>query len=543
MIRSKLMVAAAAIGLLGTAAAAQTVKTPQGALRGITEGRSEAFKNIPFAAPPVGPLRWKPPQPAKGWSGVRDATRFGPVCMQSPIAPNMGDESAVGFALGDQGPMPQSEDCLNLNVRRPAGTKASAKLPVMIWIYGGGFVFGGGSQRTYTGSGLVRNGVVLVTLNYRLDAFGFLAHPELSAEDPHHSSGNYAMLDAVAAMKWVKANIAAFGGDPNNVTLFGESAGAVSVGVLTGSPLTKGLFNRTIFESGLLFGVPDYGKGGISPGASREVTLAGAEQEGSRWLKQSGAASIADARKLKPEQVLAATLPGPGRPPFAFRPNIDGWFLPRSTFEQLKAGVYSKPVIAGSNNDEGVLFLWDPQFPLAQYQGMIRQTWGPFADKMLAAYPATNDTEALHAARNTLRDSWMGVPPYVWAKHQRGAPVYLYNFDHRPPFPKNPRFDDALAPHAVELPYVFGEMFSPVMAWNKDDAAISDLMTHYWTNFAKTGNPNGKALPRWSPASEASMQSLHFGKDNAAMGELSSLENLKMLDAYYEEARAAAPGK
>jgi para-nitrobenzyl esterase len=544
MIRSKLMAAAAAVlCLVGATASAQTVKIAQGSLRGTTEGDAEAFKNIPFAAPPVGALRWKAPQPAKGWSSVRDATAFGNSCIQPPPNANMGAESAIGYALGDQGPLKASEDCLNLNVRRPAGTKASAKLPVMVWIYGGGFQIGTGSQRTYTGTGLVKRGVILVTPNYRLGALGFLAHPALSAESAHHVSGNYGVLDAIAALQWVKRNIAAFGGDPNNVTIFGESAGAAAVGYLSGSPLTRGLFNRTIVESGNLFGIPDRGAGDIVPGAVKDPLLVNAEQAGTRWMKQAGVTSIAAARALTPEQVLAATEAGPGRPPISFRPNIDGWFMPKPSFELLRNGAYNHPVIIGSNNDEGVLFFQDPTMTLAQYRDIVRRNWGAHADAVFAAYPAANDTEALHAVRDLQRDSTFGWTAWTWAKGQRGAPVYVYNFDHRPPFPKMPKFDDVQAPHAVELAYVFGELYSPLMSWSKDDYAISDTMIGYWTNFAKNGDPNGPGLPRWTPAGADGQQSMHFGASTAEMGEIGALPRLKALDQYYSSARPGGTGK
>ena len=535
---SLVMVAVIASAITAGSAWAQTATVAQGALKGTTEEGAEVFKNIPFAAPPVGPLRWKAPIPAKGWQGVRDATAFGPACIQPPM--NFG-QSAIGVEMGDEGPYTTSEDCLNLNVRRPAGTKVGARLPVMIWVYGGGFAFGRGSQRTYTGTALVKRGVILVTPNYRLGALGFLAHPELTAEDPHHSSGNYGALDSIAAFQWVKHNIAAFGGDPNNVTIFGESAGGAMVGYLSGSPLTKGLFNRSISESGVFFGPQDRG-GGPGAGASDSV-LATAEQAGIAYLKQAGAASIAEARKLPPERILVAGAPGVGRPPIFFRPNVDGWFLPQLSYELLKAGSYNaRPVIVGNNSDEGVLGV-PPGMTVAQYTEMTHQVWGADADKILAAYPATTDAEALHAARNLQRDGTFAWSAWTWGREQRGAKVYIYYFDHRPPFPKDPAFDEMRAPHAAELPYVFGTFNSPKMSWSADDRAISTTMIGYWTNFAKTGDPNGEGLPHWDAYTADGEQVLHFEQDSAELGRVANMEQLKALDAVFAARRSATPAK
>ncbi|MBE7219019.1 MAG: carboxylesterase family protein, partial [Caulobacteraceae bacterium] len=397
------MASAAALAIAAASAgpaAAQTVRLAQGAISGASDNGAEVFKNIPYAAPPVGPLRWRPPQPAKAWTGVRDGSVQGPACPQPPI--NFGG-GAIGVEMGDEGPFTTSEDCLNLNVRRPAGTQAGARLPVMVWIHGGAFSFGRGSQRTYTGTALVKRGVILVTINYRLGALGFLADPELTAEDPHHSSGEYGALDAIAALQWVKDNISRFGGDPGRVTIFGESAGGAMVGMLAGSPLTKGLFQHAISESGVFFGPPDQG-GGPGAGAS-DTYLSTEEPRGPAFLKQAGVSTIAEARALPVERILAAGAPGPGRQQFFFRPNIDGWFLPKLTYTLLRDGGYdARPVLVGSNSDEGVLFA-PCGMTVANYVGMVRHLWGAHADQILAAYPATTDAQALHAARDLQRDS------------------------------------------------------------------------------------------------------------------------------------------
>ena len=540
-----MLAAASAIVITVAGAAtvsAQTVRAPQGSIRGVVEAGAEAFKDIPFAAPPVGPLRWRPPQPAKAWEGVRDGSAFGPACIQPPFP--FGGGGPIGTEMGDEGPFTTSEDCLNLNVRRPAGTQAGARLPVMVWIYGGAFQFGRGSQRTYTGTALVKRGVILVTPNYRLGALGFLADPELSAEDPHHSSGEYGALDAVAALQWVKDNIAAFGGDPDNVTIFGESAGGAMVGMLAGSPLTKGLFQHAISESGVFFGPPD--QGGPPGGGASDTLLAVAEQSGPAFLKQAGVSSIAQARALPAERILAAGAPGPGRRPIFFRPSIDGWFLPRLTHDLLKDGAYDRcPVLVGSNSDEGVLSVPNP-ITVAQYQAMTRQTWGSDADRILAAYPATTDAEATHAARDLQRDATFAWAAWTWGRTQKGDKVYVYNFDHRPPFPDTAEFRNMGAPHAAELPYVFGAFNSPKMAWGPDDQVISDQMIGYWTNFARTGDPNGAGLPPWEGYTPGGEQAIHFDKATAVPGQVQHLPQLKVINdifmARFAEAATASPG-
>ena len=521
-------ISAAALMAAAGAASAQTVQVSQGAVRGIVEDGAEVFKNIPFAAPPVGPLRWRPPQPAKAWVGVRDGSTFGPACIQPKLSFSPGQGGAIGTEMGDEGTFTTSEDCLNLNVRRPARTQAGSKLPVMVWIYGGGFQFGRGSQQTYTGTGLVKRGVVLVTPNYRLGALGFLAAPALSAEDPHHSSGDYGALDTVAALQWVKDNIAAFGGDPNNITIFGESAGGALVGMLAGSPLTHGLFQHAISESGVFFGPPDQ-SGGPGGGASDSL-LAAAEQSGTAFLKQAGVSSLAEARALPAERILAAGRPGPGRRPVFFRPNVDGWFLPKLTYELMKDGAYDqRPVLVGSNSDEGVLFV-PKQITLAQYQAMTRQAWGADADRILAAYPAATDAEATRAARDLQRDGTFAWAAWTWGRMQKGDKVYVYNFNHRPPFPNTPEFKDMGAPHAAELPYVFDAFNSPLMSWGRDDHVISDEMMGYWTNFAKTGDPNGAGLPPWRAYTSDGEQALQFDKVAAVPGKVQNIPRLKIID-------------
>ena len=328
-------------------AAAQTVELQQGRLQGERDGAAEVFKAIPFAAAPVGELRWRPPAPPHGWSGVKRESAFSAACPQTRF--NFGPMTA---AVPPDPDFRTSEDCLYLNVWRPAAAGTGARLPVMVWIYGGGFSAGRASMPTYSGTALVRRGVILVTFNYRVGALGFLATPELAAESPSHSAGNYGLLDQVAALRWVKANIATFGGDPDDVTIFGESAGGVSVGLLTGSPLAKGLFQRAISESGVFFEPsPKAGQVGMS-----ELPLASAEAAGTGFLARLGAPSIAAARKMSAQAILMAAQPGPQRPPAIFTPIVDGWFLPAPLRQLYAERRYNAvPVLVGWNDDEGAL--------------------------------------------------------------------------------------------------------------------------------------------------------------------------------------------
>ena len=340
-------------------------------MRGVEENGLAVYKGIPFAAPPVGDLRWRSPQPAAAWSGVLKADAFAPVCPQPD-----GANAALGMPV-----LPSSEDCLYLNVWTPVSLFSSRRAPVMVWIYGGGFASGGTGLPSYSGEHLARKGVVVVSIAYRLGAFGFLAHPDLSAESGH-GSGDFGLLDQIAALKWVKANIAAFGGDPDNVTIFGESAGGISVSMLAASPLAKDLFQRAISESGGSFAPSRT----ANQGGTNTPSLAVAERQGATFIQGLGAASIADARKIPADTILKAG----GR----FWPVMDGYVIPGDQYELYKAGQYNDtPILIGTNSDEGALF---PQAPnAAAYVANVRAAYGDYADKILAAYPGDTDAEAL----------------------------------------------------------------------------------------------------------------------------------------------------
>lgn len=456
-----------------------SVRIDTGLLSG-SEGTNSAirvYKGIPFAAPPVGDLRWKAPQPAPAWTGTKSATEFAAVCEQEPYAQNSPYYSPLG-AIG--------EDCLYLNVWTPAKSK-SEKHPVMVWVHGGGYTRGTGATATYNGEVLAAKGVVVVTINYRLGVFGFLAHPELTKESPNHASGNYGLLDQVAALQWVKKNIAAFGGDPSRATIFGESAGSSAVNYLQASPLAKGLFHRVIGESGANFG--------------RNAPLADAEQNGVQFAKKMNAASIADLRKLSADQLLKAG--------GAFRANVDGYFLPDQVEAIFAAHKQSDvPVIAGYNHDEGTTLSPVPNNLTAQsFTDQSKQRYGKFADEYLKLYPAATQEQAVKAHLDSFRDAGMGWQMRTWVRAQKSgkSASYLYFFTRVPP-----GADKLGAYHASEIAYVFGNLGTR-REWQDADRKLSDAMSSYWANFAATGNPNGKGLPKWPAYSASTDESMIFG--------------------------------
>jgi para-nitrobenzyl esterase len=488
VVGTAMMVAAMAVGTGGRASA--QVKLTNGFVEGTTDPATKvrAFKGIPYAAPPVGDLRWKAPQAPIPWSGVRKADAFGPRCMQGSIFDDM--------VFRDE----MSEDCLVLNVWTPAA-RATAKLPVMVWIHGGGFQAGSGSEPRQDGAKLAAKGVVVVSLNYRMGVFGFFAHPELTKESTYGASGNYGLMDQVAALQWVKANAAAFGGDPGNVTIFGESAGSLSVCALMASPLARGLFHKAIGESGAYFG----GNRGPLPLKS----LADSEKAGAEFGAGAGASTLADLRAKPADDLLKAALAG-GSAARWFAPILDGHVLPRDVPTIFADGQQAKvPLLAGWNRDESrASVTLNPKKPTAEsFAAQVRSQFGAAADAVLKAYPAATDAEALEAAATLASDLFMGYGTWCWIEaHLKtgGAPVYRYSFDQPPPIPagtKTPQgvemtAKDVGARHAGEIEYVFGALDPPV-PWAAEDRAISEAMMTYWSNFARTGDPNGGTLTAW----------------------------------------------
>jgi para-nitrobenzyl esterase len=503
----------------GFAQLKEPLKIEGGLLQGTVEDGLRVYRGIPFAAAPVGDLRWRPPQPAPKWEGVRAADQFGRACTQT--------NAAIANL-----PAP-SEDCLYLNVWTPAKS-AGGNSPGLVWIHGGGFVAGAPAEKLYHGEWLAKKGVVFVSLAYRLGVFGFLAHPELSAESPHHVSGNYAILDMIAGLQWVQKNISAFGGDPKRVTIQGESAGAVAVSILCASPLAKGLFRGAIAESGASFGPV---RGDSSFGESKP--LASAEKRTVGWLLSVGIANIAELRKI-PAEKLQTMIPRQ----FGWaRPNTDGWVIPGDQYKLYESDQYHDvPVLTGYNSDEGALF-GSPKSHEAYIQS-VRERYQQFAHKILAAYPAGETPAEKWTERNLMRDSAFGWNAWTWARLQTrtgSSKVFLYYFAEPAELPAGAEPGAYGARHASELPYVFRQLTEhdrPVPT--PKDEGLSDMMRAYWTNFVKTGDPNGAGLPRWPAYNDAKPQVLHIETENIKAGPVVNENGLKVLDEYFAARRADA---
>jgi para-nitrobenzyl esterase len=456
------------------------VQVSGGKVQGVltADGKVVAYKGIPFAAPPVEELRWKPPQPAGRWKGVLQAREFGAHCIQAGSYPDM--------VFHDPG---ASENCLTLNVWAPAGAKPLKKpggLPVMVWIYGGGFTTGGTSESRQDGQFLAHRGVVVISMNYRLGIFGFMALPELSGESPNQASGNYGLMDQAAAIAWAKRNAASFGGDPSNITIFGESAGSFSVSAQMASPVAKDLFARAIGESGGAF----YSGGLGFP--SRQT----AEQADAAWAEKAfGASKLFLLRQIPAEEVAQKATARATQPP-RFGPDIDGWFLPDTVPNLYAAGKQSHiPVLGGWNANEQTA-----RATAASFAETARKDFGADAASFLAVYPASTDAEAARSAGDYASDRFIAFSTWAWLEAQTktgGAPVYRYFFTLGNPGDKNHRVSDGTF-HSDDIEYVFGALDSrPEMAIRPEDRALSDQMQQYWVNFAKTGDPNGAGLPKW----------------------------------------------
>jgi len=473
-----------------------------GTLEGVSEPSGiRAFKGIPFAAPPVGDLRWSEPKPAKNWSGVRKADTFGPRAMQRAI---FGDMNFRSDGV--------SEDCLYLNVWTPAKS-AKEKLPVLVYFYGGGFMAGDGSEPRYDGESMARRGIVTLTVNYRLGLFGFMAHPELTKESPNKASGNYGLLDQQAALRWVQQNIAAFGGDPKRVTIAGESAGSISVSAQMVSPGSKNLFAGAIGESGSLLGT-------LTP-----TTLADAEKTGVTFATSVEASSLAALRSMSAEKLLEATAK-PTTPRFGIV--IDGYFLPKSAVAIFAAGEQAQvPLLAGWNSEEsGSRAVLGAEPATAEnYAKSVKKLYADRAEDILKLYAGQTEAEITQAATDLASDRFIGFSTWKWTDMQvktgGGKPVYRYYYERpRPPMkpemgnataglaggvvrdsnaPKTPPAKGAV--HSAEIEYAMGNLAgNQVFSWSQDDYRVSETMQAYFANFIKTGNPNSPGLPKWSAA-------------------------------------------
>jgi para-nitrobenzyl esterase len=467
-----------------------------------------AFLGVPFAAAPVGALRWKPPQPAAPWQAARAATSYGAQCMQ----PARSKTSVYYEYAGDQ---PTSEDCLFLNVWAPS-EKGDGKLPVMVWIYGGGFQQGSAANPVFDGARLAARGAIVISINYRVGIFGFMAYPELTAESPQHASGNYGLLDQVAGLQWVKRNVAAFGGDPDNVTIFGQSAGAAAVTYLFASPLARGLFAHGICES---FGF-----------ANKTVpSLADGEKSGAALAGKVAARTLAELRQLPADKLIETKL--------AMNPIIDGWLLPQNPYTIFAEGKEAPvPLLTGSNADEGSTF--PHAKTLALYQQWVRQKYPDIADRLLELYPAKSDDEARGANKHIVRDALFAWGPWSVARlhAENGHPTFLYHFNHPQPLRAGIAYDeidtaDGLGTfHSSEYPYVFGTLDGLTRDWTEADRTLSDRLQATWVAFAYSGSPNAAGLPRWPSFSETSETTMYLGDRNGP-GPVPNLDRLKLFDS------------
>jgi para-nitrobenzyl esterase len=467
--------AAVALGVAAAHADPLTVKTQQGKAHGktINDGKVRAFLGLPYAAPPVGDLRWKAPQPPAKWKGDRDATAYAAHCAQNHVFEDM--------VFEDNGP---NEDCLYLNIYTPADAKDSSKLPVMFWIHGGGFSGGASNEPRHNGDFLPLKGVVLVTINYRLGVFGFLATADL-AKEADGAAGNYGLLDTVAALQWVKENIKKFGGDPDNVTIFGESAGSFAVSTLMAAAPAQGLFQKAIGESGAAF---------TANGLAYDA-LEVREKKDQEWVDSLGVKSLAELRALPADKILESVK----KPGVGFPPDIDGKLLTERVPDTYAAGKQSHvPLLAGWNRDEGS-FMAARGMTAVQWKAMATSLFKERADEMLKLYPGDTDEQALRSAIDYGSDSFIAFGTWKWLEAQRktgDAPVYRYHFE----LPATPsKFHPGTnAFHSDDIEYVFGTLDTrPGWQVSAADRKLSDQMMAYWTNFARTGDPNGSGLPNW----------------------------------------------
>ena len=489
---------------------ANPVLVDSGAVEGMTKAGVTAYLGIPFAAPPVGDLRWREPQPVARWQGSRRSVSFAPACMQSGVS-----------MPGEQPPI-TNEDCLYLNIWTPA--RSARNLPVIVWIHGGGFKNGSSSMPLYWGDRLARHGVIVVSVAYRLGPLGFLAHAELTAESAHKSSGNYGLLDQIAALEWVQRNIAAFGGDPRRVTIAGQSSGAMSVSILMASPRAKGLFHRAIGQSGGLFEplqlAPSY-------------LLTNAERDGASYAASIGAASLTALRRLPAEDLLK------GKAAIISHPIIEPYVLPASPYEAFRSGSYNDvPAIVGFNAEEARALVDVSAVKAASFGADIQRSFGALPAPLLDAYQHTTDEQARQARLDFERDLRFGWDMWAWAQLQAKAGrsrVYFYFFNQKPPFPAGSVQDGWGASHFAELWYMFDHLDQESWRWSSADRRLARTMSRYWTNFAKNGEPNGAGLPAW-PHFSGDNSVLHLGNSVEVDG-LPNVDSLRVFDTVYSTIR------
>ncbi len=458
------------------------VKTLNGVVEGVNESGVRTFKGVPFAQPPVGDLRWKAPQPVKNWKGILKTDKFGPQAMQKPIFSDMQFRSNG-----------VSEDCLYLNVWTPAKSSTD-HLPVLVYFYGGGFMAGDGSEYRYDGESMARNGIVTITVNYRLGIFGFFAHPELTKESPHHASGNYGLMDQSAALKWVQQNIAAFGGDPKKITIAGESAGSYSVSAQMASPLSKNIIAGAIGESGSLLG------------KQSTVSLPEAEQVGTKFAKDIAVKTLAQLRAMPAEKLLdEASKPGMGR----FPVTVDGYFFPTAPVQIYASGQQAQvPLLVGWNSEENNYrsVIGNADATVDNYKKAIQKLYGQHADDILKIYQVNSDEAVKPVATDLASDRFIGFSTWKWSDIQSKTgikPVYRYMYARPRPIMhadvgKPGATGSTGASHSAEIEYALGNLpTNRAYDWQPEDYKVSEIMQAYFVNFIKTGNPNGLGLPTW----------------------------------------------
>lgn len=491
-----------------TVAQIETVRVTGGTVQGVVSNGLSVFKGIPFAAPPVGDRRWRAPAPVQPWKGVKKADAFALACMQPENS--QGNTAPVG------------EDCLYLNVWTPA-EKAGANIPVLVWIHGGGFSGGSTSIPMYDGTGFAEKGLVFVSIAYRVGPFGFLAHPELSRESGR-GSGDYGMADMIAGLRWVKQNISRFGGDPANVTIFGHSAGGMAVNMLAVSPRASGLFTRVICMSG----------GSFAPlqTASRNVPGLGipalklAESQGEEFLQKLGVADIEAARALSAAAIQKNARGGPDG--IRFRPVADGYIIPGDLYSLYTARRFrGVPVLVGNTSNELGAFMGGRDMTAAKFEQQVKSQYGPHADDILGVYPHATDAEAARSAIELSRDSTFGWSTWTWSRLQSekaNGTAFEYYFDYHAP-------DADGAGHGSDVPFAFQTLATRRGEPGPEDKKLSEIISSYWSNFAKTGDPNGPGLPEWPAFTKRDQKVMVFDKDISAR-QVPNLEKLKAYDVY-----------
>jgi len=505
----------AALAALAGAVAAEpdpVVHAPAGTVKGRVVEEARAFLGVPFAQAPVGERRWRSPEPLPAWQGTREATAFGASCMQPYPVPRFGPYTAEFLDTP-----PPAEDCLFLNLWTPRD-RGTGLLPVLVWIHGGGFGGGSGAVEIYDGRHLATQGAVVITVNYRVGAFGFLAHPQLALESPAGSVGNYGLEDVVAALRWVRRNVAAFGGDPGRVTIAGQSAGAVAVDDLLVAPEARGLFTAAIAESGSGLGVS------ALPRTEAYAT-------GQRALAALGVGTVAAARAQPAARVYSQLplpfLTPPGVETFSFRPVLDGSFLPADPVDGSAPGT-SVPLMTGFNADE---FLPEASQSPADFEQLVRRRFPPIADRLLKLYPHADAGEATESARTLTRDAIV-VAMSLYAVRRRGAtsaPTYVYYFEHPLPVASGPSFGTF---HTGEVPYVFGTLEPARRPYTEADRAVSRQLQARWLAFMRTGDPNADGLPDWRPQGPLADRVMILGDRPRAGMPVSSPERQRVLVEY-----------